>query len=80
MIAMLASRIGWRVGLWLRRLGVAVMKARAAHQQLVGVLEVAPGSDSAAGSSSYRLSLMVAALALVPFSGAQRQLSEKIGS
>merc|ERR1712107_356406 len=44
MIAMLASRIGWRVGLWLRRLGVAVMKARAAHQQLVGVLEVAPGS------------------------------------
>jgi len=56
------------------------MKARAAHQQLVGVLEVAPGSDSAAGSSSYRLSLMVAALAFVPFSGAQRQLSEKIGS
>jgi len=52
------------------------MKARAAHQQLVGVLEV----DSAAGSSSYRLSLMVAALAFVPSSGAQRQLSEKIGS
>merc|ERR1712087_401930 len=38
MIAMLVSQIGWRVGLWPRRLGAAAMKARAAHQQLAGVL------------------------------------------
>merc|ERR1712066_731630 len=37
-IAPLDSQIGWRVGPLQRRLGAAVMKARAAHQQLVGVL------------------------------------------
>merc|ERR1712003_130424 len=37
-IAMLVSQIGWQAGPWQRRLGVAAMKARAAHQQLAGVL------------------------------------------
>merc|ERR1712187_949802 len=43
MIAMLVSQIGWRVGLWPRRLGAAAMKARAAHQQLAGVLRSRAG-------------------------------------
>merc|ERR1712032_357512 len=65
-IAMLVSQIGWRVGLWPRRLGAAVTKARAAHQLLAGVLR---GRDRT-------LNLIVAALAFVPSSGAQLQLSE----
>merc|ERR1739844_703388 len=77
-IAMLVSQIGWRAGPWPRRLGVAVMKARAAHQQLVGVLRSRaemPWQRSAA-RSSHMCGLIVAALAFVPSPGAQRQLSE----
>merc|ERR1712222_211672 len=75
-IAMLVSQIGWRAGPLQRRLGAAAMKARAAHQQLVGVLRsrAEPRSDSVA-RSSHECSLMLAALAFVPSSGVQCQLS-----
>merc|ERR1739844_393532 len=64
MIATQVSQIGWRVGLWPRRLGAAAMKVRAAPQQQVDVLR----------SHDRRFSLIVAALAPVPSSGAQHQL------
>merc|ERR1712186_153837 len=51
-------------------LGVAVTKARAVRQQLEGVLRILT-------TSSHRISLMVAALAFVPSSGAQHQLPER---
>merc|ERR1712117_139404 len=77
-IAMLVSPIGWRVGLWPKRLGAAAMKARDAHQQLVGALRGAEIPHSMFLLRGYLalLNLMVAALALVPSSGAQLQRSE----
>jgi len=54
------------------------MKARAAHQQLVGALRVAelPHSMFLLRGHLALLNLIVAALALVPSSGAQLQLPE----
>merc|ERR1712037_896501 len=79
-IAMLVSQIGWRVGLWPRRLGAAAMKARAAHQQLAGVLrsraEMPWQRFCRKVISQVLFSLIVAALAFVPSSGAQPQLSD----
>merc|ERR1712203_350956 len=66
-IAMLVSQIGRRVGQSPRRLGAAAMKARAAHQQQV---------DVPRGRAPQKGYLIVAALALVPSSGAQHQLSQ----
>merc|ERR1719373_48805 len=73
-IAMLASPIGWRVGLWPRRLGAAAMKARAAHQQLVGALRGRVAHLIA--RSICEFILIGAALAFVPSSGAHHQFSE----
>jgi hypothetical protein len=67
MTAMQVSQIGKQVGLWPRRLGAAVTKERAAHQQQVDV------PRSRAPENDY---LIVAVLALVPSSGAQHQLLE----
>merc|ERR1712218_543334 len=65
-IAMLVSQTGRQAGLWPRRLGAAAMKARAAHRQQV---------DVPRGRAPQNGYLIVAALALVPSSGAQHQLS-----
>jgi len=76
---MLVSPIGRQVGQLPRRLGAAAMKARAAHQQLVGALRGRAAFLHSMlllrGQLAFK-SLIVAALAFVPSSGAQLQLSE----
>merc|ERR1712174_48873 len=70
----MVSPIGKQAGLWPRRLGAAAMKARAAHQQLVGALRGRVAHLIA--RSTCEFILIGAALAFVPSSGAHHQFSE----